>query len=283
MKREKYENIWETALGVESKTSGYEGKKSVCFNASHGGFGDEDEVIDSEEKFGLWMGGPFSKNREEVRELFSEKAKTILDVACGAGPEYFGLQESRPDLKYTGLDITPRLVSYCQSKGINAVLGTANDMVFGDSSFDIVHSRHSLEHMKDFRDALSEFVRVARKNIFVSFFIKPLEGSKKISDVRPDQDLEFYNNQYDKLEIEDFLKSMTKVITYQWIDIHEGILLKIEVNEPDWKLLLMRVLNCFGHMEDNWYEEYWHKYGITKEDGRAVVREYEKYKQENVK
>ena len=229
MKREKYENIWETALGVESKTSGYEGKKSVCFNASHGGFGDEDEVIDSEEKFGLWMGGPFSKNREEVRELFSEKAKTILDVACGAGPEYFGLQESRPDLKYTGLDITPRLVSYCQSKGINAVLGTANDMVFGDSSFDIVHSRHSLEHMKDFRDALSEFVRVARKNIFVSFFIKPLEGSKKISDVRPDQDLEFYNNQYDKLEIEDFLNSMTKVITYQWIDIYEGILLKIEI------------------------------------------------------
>ena len=63
MKREKYENIWETALGVESKTSGYEGKKSVCFNASHGGFGGEDEVIDSEEKFGLWMGGPFSKNR----------------------------------------------------------------------------------------------------------------------------------------------------------------------------------------------------------------------------
>ena len=107
MKREKYENIWESALGVESKTSGYEGKKSVCFNASHGGFGDEDEVIDSEEKFGLWMGGPFSKNREEVRELFSKKAKTILDVACGAGPEYFGLQESRPDLKYIGLDITP--------------------------------------------------------------------------------------------------------------------------------------------------------------------------------
>ena len=283
MKREKYENIWETALGVESKTSGYEGKKSVCFNASHGGFGGEDEVIDSEEKFGLWMGGPFSKNREEVRELFSEKAKTILDVACGAGPEYFGMQKSRPDLKYTGLDITPRLVSYCQSKGINAVLGTANDMVFGDSSFDIVHSRHSLEHMKDFRDALSEFVRVARKNIFVSFFIKPLEGSKKISDVRPDQDLEFYNNQYDKLEIEDFLKSMTKVITYQWIDIHEGLLLKIEVNEPDWKFLLMRVLDCFGHMEDNWYEEYWHKFGITKEDGHAVVREYEKYEQERAK
>ena len=139
------------------------------------------------------------------------------------------MKESRPDLKYTGLDITPRLVSYCQSEGINAVLGTANNMLFDDSSFDIVHTRHSLEHMKDFRDALSEFIRVARQNVFVSFFIKPLEGSKKITDVRPDQDLEFYNNQYDKLEIEDFLNPMTKARAYQWIDIHEGVLLKIEI------------------------------------------------------
>jgi len=229
MKREKYENIWQTALGVKSETSGYEGKESVYFfsvNETGEGAG---EIIDSEEKFGLWMTGPFSKNREEVRELFSKEAETILDVACGAGPEYFGLQKSRPDLKYTGLDITPRLVSYCQSKGINVVLGTANNILFNDSSFDIVHSRHSLEHMKDFRDALSEFIRVAQKNVFVSFFIKPLEGFKKISKVEPNSDLDFYNNQYDKLEIQDFLNAITKVSTYQWVDIHDGTLLKINL------------------------------------------------------
>jgi hypothetical protein len=54
-------------------------------------------------------------------------------------------------------------------------------------------------------------------------------------------------------------------------------------NEPDWKLLLMRILNCFGDMEDDWHEEYWRRYGVTKEEGRATVREYEKYKQENAK
>ena len=51
----------------------------------------------------------------------------------------------------------------------------------------------------------------------------------------------------------------------------------------DWKLLLMRILNCFGEMENDWHEEYWRRYGVTKEEGRAVVREYEKYKQENAK
>ena len=51
----------------------------------------------------------------------------------------------------------------------------------------------------------------------------------------------------------------------------------------DWKLLLMRILNCFGDMEDDWHEEYWRKYGITKEEGRAIVVEYEKYEQKNAK
>ena len=47
------------------------------------------------------------------------------------------------------------------------------------------------------------------------------------------------------------------------------------MNEPDWKLLLMRILNCFGDMENDWQEEYWRKYGITEE--------YEKYEQKNAK
>ena len=54
-------------------------------------------------------------------------------------------------------------------------------------------------------------------------------------------------------------------------------------DEIDWKLLLMRILNCFGHMEDEWHERYWHKFGVTKEEGRAIIREYEKYEKERAK
>ena len=45
--------------------------------------------------------------------------------------------------------------------------------------------------------------------------------------------------------------------------------------EPDWKLLLMRILNCFGYMHDDWYEQYWAKFGVTREEGRKIVEEYE--------
>ena len=32
-------------------------------------------------------------------------------------------------------------------------------------------------------------------------------------------------------------------------------------------------------MNDDWYEQYWHKFGVTKEEGKRVVEEYEKYQQ----
>ena len=53
--------------------------------------------------------------------------------------------------------------------------------------------------------------------------------------------------------------------------------------EPDWRLLLMKILKCLGHIHDDWYEEYWRKFGISREEGAKVVEEYEKYEQENAK
>jgi len=46
--------------------------------------------------------------------------------------------------------------------------------------------------------------------------------------------------------------------------------------EPDWKEVLMRILKCWGHIHDDWYENYWHKFGITRDEGRKIVAEYEK-------
>ena len=47
-------------------------------------------------------------------------------------------------------------------------------------------------------------------------------------------------------------------------------------NDPDWKEMLMRILKCWGHIHDDWYENYWHKFGITRDEGRRIVAEYEK-------
>ncbi len=46
--------------------------------------------------------------------------------------------------------------------------------------------------------------------------------------------------------------------------------------EPNWKLTLMKILECWGYIHDDWYEEYWHKFGVTKEEGKKIIEEYEK-------
>ena len=51
--------------------------------------------------------------------------------------------------------------------------------------------------------------------------------------------------------------------------------------EPEWKELLMRLLKCWGNIHDDWYENYWHKFGITRDEGRKIVKEYQKFHKEN--
>ena len=55
------------------------------------------------------------------------------------------------------------------------------------------------------------------------------------------------------------------------------------MTDIDWKTLLLKVLDCFGNIENDWHEEYWRQFGISREEGRAIVEEYENYEQKNAK
>jgi hypothetical protein len=63
------------------------------------------------------MGDSFSQDRIFVRKQFG-KFKTILDAGCGACPEYNGIINIYPNIKYTGLDITSNLVEYNMNNNI---------------------------------------------------------------------------------------------------------------------------------------------------------------------
>ena len=116
-----------------------------------------------------WMGSIFDKDRVKVRKYF-KKFNNILDVGCGGSPEFYGINKFK-NIEYTGLDITPEIVDFNIKKGINCVLGSANNIPFGDSTFDVVHARHLIEHMEDFKKPLDEMIRVAKHLVLISFFI----------------------------------------------------------------------------------------------------------------
>ena len=60
------------------------------------------------------------------------------------------------------MDVDERRVQFARDRGLNALIGTAEDLPFGDASFDVIVSDATLEHLPDIEQALAEARRVLR-------------------------------------------------------------------------------------------------------------------------
>jgi len=171
-------------------------------------------------EFESWMGDKDATDRKYMRTLWPE-FKTFLDGGCGACPEYFGLQSDFQDEKdYTGVDITPKLVEFNKSRGINCVHGSLNEIPFDDNSFDVALSRHVVEHMAGIEKPLNELIRVTKKQVILCFFIDPLTNytDQHIIDLgNPGTVNECYHNTYSANIISNILESHSKVLDFKWI------------------------------------------------------------------
>ncbi len=197
-----YEKWWTNNLG--NNTYMHLGKQFSC---------------PSVESFETWMGDKDSPDRIIVGQLLGE-FRSILDAGCGACPEYYRIKEIAKDVRYTGVDITEKLVEYNVSRGINCHLGSLEDLPFDDNSFDVVISRHVVEHMRDIELPLREMIRVAQSRIVISFFIDPLENRTNAHVVKLDDHgtiHEVYHNRYSKALIEVLLLESDKVAAYRWV------------------------------------------------------------------
>jgi ubiquinone/menaquinone biosynthesis C-methylase UbiE len=90
----------------------------------------------------------------------------VLDVGCGQGIDLARFALSGATV--TGIDLTPRHVSLARQHfdalGLSGsiVQGDAEDLPFGDESFDRVTSNGVLHHTPDFPASLREILRVLR-------------------------------------------------------------------------------------------------------------------------
>jgi len=171
------------------------------------------------ESFKTWMGDSFSADRVEVRKLFGN-FNTFLDAGCGACPEYDGLKSMYSNFNYTGLDITPKLVEFNKSQNINCFQGSLNSIPFPDSFFDVVHTRHVVEHMNNIEKPLSELIRVSSSRVFVVFFIRPSDSDNHhIQLDNKGTDGEVYHCVYSKKLIEEQLRKNNKVKNFSWFEL----------------------------------------------------------------
>jgi len=111
----------------------------------------------------------------KVRELLAKvelaQNATVLDVGCGTGRSSLLL----PDVQWHGIEPSPGLIAHAALDVRGRILnGVAEDLPFGEASFDVVLCVTVLQNVTDAHKALSEMRRVLKPNgvLLLSFLRK---------------------------------------------------------------------------------------------------------------
>ena len=121
--------------------------------------------------FRKWCGDYTRAWKAKIRQEIAKKQhKTVLDVGAGVFSEYYGFIADQINIDYTATEITEKFVKLGADLGLNVYHCSVSLMPFSDGSFDVVLCNDVLNHQQDFRDEIRELVRVAKKQVIVSFF-----------------------------------------------------------------------------------------------------------------
>jgi len=107
--------------------------------------------------------------------------KRVLEVSCGHGGGASYLMRTLHPASYTGLDLNPAAIAFCQDKhdldGLDFVRGHAEDLPFDDQSFDAVINIEASLHYLRFPRFLAEVARVLRPGgHFLYADFRPADG-----------------------------------------------------------------------------------------------------------
>ena len=94
------------------------------------------------------------------------KGETLCDVGCGTGALLTHIMAAHPQLtKVTGVDFV--VEDAASIKGVEYVAAVAESLPFEDGAFDTVICTHVIEHLLDYRKAISELRRIAKKRLII--------------------------------------------------------------------------------------------------------------------
>jgi len=105
----------------------------------------------------------------------------ILELGSSEGKQFPLLAEwLAPGGVLHGIDLYEPNVRAAQASGLHIELGFVEDMrVYPAASFDLVCSRHVLEHLGDIDDGISEIMRVTRPGGFVANVTPDLQADNE--------------------------------------------------------------------------------------------------------
>lgn len=114
--------------------------------------------------------------RADVQAMFDAletppavRAASLLEVGCGGGHNSELIAMRRPDLAYTGVDISESMVEVARQAypDRDIRVGSAYSLEFGDAGFDVVFDGVALIHMDRWKRSIAEYARVAASAVIL--------------------------------------------------------------------------------------------------------------------
>lgn len=102
---------------------------------------------------------------EILAELEKEPAVDVLDCGCGSGALLASLHERHPEMRCTGLDLTPKMIEVAEGRGLEGaefLVGDCENLPFAEKSFDAVICSHSFHHYPSPQSFFNSVFRVLR-------------------------------------------------------------------------------------------------------------------------
>lgn len=99
-----------------------------------------------------------------------ESGQKVLDVGCGMAHLLYELKQVRPGLEITGIDISQYALEHAKDEVRKQLYyAPAQEIPFGDNSFDLVISLATLHNLKiyDLKKAIQEIERVSKENSYI--------------------------------------------------------------------------------------------------------------------
>lgn len=95
-------------------------------------------------------------------ENLDKDATSLLDVGCGRG-HWLNILKEKTKLELTGCDVFEKI----DIEGVKYQKGAIEKLPFSDNQFDIVTCHHTIEHIRELNQAISELKRVAKKQLII--------------------------------------------------------------------------------------------------------------------
>ncbi len=186
-----------------------------------------------------WIGDYNALTKKHTRNYIERMGYTsVLDVGCGCCTEYHGYKNDGYSINYSAVDSCEVLVTQAIAEGIDANLMSAENLLFGDNSYEVVFMRHLLEHLQSFKRALEEAIRVASREVVIVFYLRPVYD-KELTNYNNNDNI--FNNRYNRWDIEQYLLTNSRVNRFRWESVGTEEILHIYTAKP--KLIIPKIFH----------------------------------------